>query len=235
MGKRKTRRRSSRSRKKGGNPLLSLLGINSLCVWYGEGNTGGIDNKIKKGKMFGNFCGPCCKNGIGEFQSSTNEFYAVATTAKDVFMKDEETALFTNNDKVPAILNNFEVYNGEQIGIYNVYAIRYQPQCKYKGKRYELLKISGCNIEGTLLSENGVTVTPSGASVLEFKKNPEGKMDVTFKGQTIEGVEVNSFLLEKKGRRKTIGGKLRSRRRRRTKKKSKKKRKRTKKRRRRRR
>ena len=233
MGKRKTRRRSSRSRKKGGNPLLSLLGIKSLCVWYGDGNEGGINNQIKKGKMFGNFCGPCCKNGIQEFESSTNEFYAVATTKHDVFIKDEKTAEFVKGHQVPGILNKFEVYNGTQTGIYNVYAIRYQPKCKHNGKRYELLKISGCNIEGTLSDENGVTVTPSGASVLVFKKNHESKMDVTFKGQTIKGVEVNSFLLEKKGRRNTRGGK--KKRRKRTKRKSRKKRKRTKKRRRRRR
>ncbi len=234
MGKRKTRRRSSRSRKKGGNPLLSLLGIKSLCIWYGDGNKGGINNKIKKG-MFGNFCGPCCKNGISEFVESKNKFYAVSTSAKDEFQKDDETALFNINDKVPSMLNEFVPYDGTQQGNYNVYAIRYQPECKYNGKRYELLKISGCNIEDILSSENGVTVTPSGASVLKFKKNHEGKMDVTFKGQTIKGVEVNSFLLEKKGRRHTIGGKLRSRRRKRTKRKSRKKRKRTKKRRRRRR
>ena len=35
MGKRKTRRRSSRRNKKGG-----LFGVDSLCSWYGRGNTG---------------------------------------------------------------------------------------------------------------------------------------------------------------------------------------------------
>ena len=249
MGKRKTRRRSSRRRKKGGNPLLSLFGIKSLCIWYGDGNikAPSINNEMKK-TFFGNkLCGPCCKSGISDFQPSKNNFYAVSTSAKDEFQKDDTTALIQSNFHVPGILNkdNIEVYNGTQQGNYNVYAIRYQKNCRHGGKRYELLKIDGCHIKGTLSGVvngvkgvPGVTVTPATAPVLKFESEGEKKMNVTvtLKGQEkeIKGLEVGSFLLEKLlTRRNTTGGK--KKRRKRTKKKSRKKRKRTKKRRRRRR
>ena len=244
MGKRKTRKRSRRS-KRAGNMILKMLGIDELCIWYGTGNKGGIDNEMKKG-FWGPICGECCSKSIKDFVAPHAKFYAISTTPQNDFVPNDTSAVFNpdiEGQKIPAILTETEVYNGSQEGKYDVYAIRYQKNCGHDGQRYQLFKLKNAYISGKIGRKpddipSNVTVT-IGSNIMNFKTvqgKGNDKMNVTFNKKTIEGVDVESFLLKKSApilRRKTImGGK--KKRRRRTKKKSRKKRKRTKKRRRRR-
>ena len=246
MGKRKTRKRSRRS-KRGGNIILKMLGIDELCIWYGTGNKGGINNEMKKSFWNKPICGDCCNTSIKDFVAPHAKFYAISTTPQNDFVPNDKSAVFNpkniEGQKIPTILTETEVYNGSQEGKYDVYAIRYQKNCGHGGQRYQLFKLKNARISGKIGRKpddipSKVTVT-IGSNIMIFE-TVEGKgndkMKVTFNDKTIEGVDVESFLLKKSSnitRRNTImGGK--KKRRRRTKKKSRKKRKRTKKRRRRR-
>lgn len=244
MGKRKTRRRSSRRNKKGG--LGKQFG-KSLLTWYGKNNTGKNDGDVKS------------KNKVdlveGELPENIKNFEAVSwhQSCKSTIFgnmpmgipepRDQEE--YTYN-KYPEIFNTLKLADHTYLqellpGVkFNAYYVSYQKNSCYGGERFELLQWDDVNVESND-TELGVIVL----SDKDWGKGKEvkisygdlkgdGMVTVNAFGQELKMNE-NSILVPDptKGRRNTMGGK--KKRRKRTKRKSRKKRKRTKKRRRRRR
>ena len=245
MGKRKTRKRSRRSKKGGMFGMTAAEhGAKSLCVWYGNGNSGikAYTYRTKDETRNKTNCGELVKNTIGIIghEGISKKDGQIHSTKPEMIpnkMVHDSGILGIENPKLPTLIESDENMK------FDIYMIKSEFECDHDGERFELFELINGKFEGK--DDNGnYKLRTSKNELIEFKPRPtepfgydvivHAKMGLATVDKQYSGTPSNAVYFVPKSSKRG-GKKKRKRRRRSTKKKRRKsKRRRTKKRRRRR-